>query len=328
VGYFDKVIAAIDKMIGVLQDEEAEDIKKRDQCKDEYTKIESAVKDLEWKIEKNVAKIDKLEALIKQREDEKVTTLEEIEQVKQEISDMEATRIEENQVFLQEKADDENAIELLQKAKEAILAYYEKNKIELGPIQGSVKGVLLQEPVFKISEDQAPDATFSHKGKRKNETKGVISIIQMIIEDLGGEIKTGQMSEEEAQLAFEKQLAAAKKLKADLETKVVNLNEMIANRKQEKTDEEALMKSNKGDLKEQKDYKKEIKPDCDWILNAFEERAEKRKAEMDGLVAAKEYLAGAEPPAMIQGQAKAPHFNDGAFPRIGFQGLSFLQRRQ
>merc|ERR1719399_2687329 len=214
VGHFDKVIAAIDKMIGVLQDEEAEDIKKRDQRKDEYTKIESAVKDLEWKIEKNVAKIDKLEALIKQREDEKVTTLEEIEQVKQEISYMEATRIEENQVFLQEKTDDENAIELLQKAKEAILAYYEKNKIELGPIQGSVKGVLLQEPVFKISEDQAPDATFSHKGKRKTETKGVISIIQMIIEDLGGEIKTEQMNEAEAQLEFEKQLAAAKKLQA------------------------------------------------------------------------------------------------------------------
>merc|ERR1719160_496677 len=163
--------------------------------------------------------------MIQQRKDEKVATLEEIEQVKKEIGDMEASRIEENTVFLQEKGDDENAIELLEKAKEAILAYYEKNKIELGPIQGSVKGVLLQEPVFKISEDQAPDATFSHKGKRKNETKGVISIIQMIIEDLGGEIKTGQMSEEEAQLEFEKQL------QADLELKVENLDEMIANRK-------------------------------------------------------------------------------------------------
>merc|ERR1719399_603791 len=223
VGHFDKVIAAIDKMIGVLQDEEAEDIKKRDQCKDEYTKIESAVKDLEWKIEKNVAKIDKLEGLIKQREDEKVTTLEEIEQVKQDIVDMENQRAEENQAFLQAKKDDEDAIALLEKAEAALTRYYDQNKIELGPIQGSVKGVLLQqEPEFEISEDQAPDATFSHKGHRKNESKGIISIIQMIIEDLGVEIKTGIAEEDQAQAEFEKQLAAAQKLQAELEEKLIN----------------------------------------------------------------------------------------------------------
>merc|ERR1719248_561327 len=162
-------------MIQTLKDEDLADIAKRDQCKDEYTKIESAVKDLEWKIEKNVAKIDKLEGLIKQREDEKVTTLEEIEQVKQDIVDMENQRAEENQAFLRAKKDDEDAIALLEKAKAALTRYYDQNKIELGPIQGSVKGVLLhQEPEFEISEDQAPDATFSHKGHRKNESKGII----------------------------------------------------------------------------------------------------------------------------------------------------------
>jgi len=32
------------------------------------------------------------------------------------------------------------------------------------------------------------------------------------------------------------------------------------------------------------------------MFNAFEERVEKRKAEMEGLVKAKEYLSGAKPP--------------------------------
>merc|ERR1719258_153419 len=137
----------------------------------------------------------------------------------------------------------------------------------------------------------------------------------MIIEDLGGEIKTGIQEEAAAQAEFEKQLAAAQKLQAELEEKVVNLDEMIANRKKDLTEEKELMKVNKADLKEELDYKKSIKPDCDWILNAFEERADKRKAEMNGLVTAKEYLAGAAPPSMIQ-QAKIPHFNDDAFPSI------------
>merc|ERR1719335_1982960 len=157
----------------VLKQEEAQDIKKRDECKDEYQKIASTVADLEWKIENNLAKIDKLEALVKEREDEKVEALKQIEEVKQQIVEMEDQRKEENQQFLQAKSDDEGAIELLEQAKAALSKFYEKNKIEMGPIQGGVKDVLLQEPqkeepAFKVHEDQAPDATFSHKGHRKN----------------------------------------------------------------------------------------------------------------------------------------------------------------
>merc|ERR1719408_1050245 len=152
----------------------------------------------------------------------------------------------------------------------------------MGPIQGSVKDVLLQEPEFAISEDQAPDATFSHKGKRKNESKGIISIMTMIIEDLNAEIKTGQEEEKAAQLAFEKSLAAAKKLQSDLEQKVENLNEVIATRKGEIVTEHEIMDSNQKDLDDEIAYKKEIAPDCDWIINAFQERVDKRKAEMEG----------------------------------------------
>merc|ERR550514_792864 len=98
---------------------------------------------------------------------------------------------------------------------------------------------------------------------------------------------------------------------------------MIANRKAELMNEKSDMKDNKADLKAQLDYKAAIKPDCDWVLNSFEERAEKRKAEMDGLVTAKEYLAGAAPamvqlPAMMQMSAG---FDDTKLERIGFESL-------
>merc|ERR1719248_82077 len=128
---------------------------------------------------------------------------------------MEDTRKEENQEFLDAKSNDEGAIQLLEQAKVALSKFYEKNKIELGPIQGSTK--LLQEPVFEVSAEQAPDATFSDKGSRKNESKGIISILTMIIEDLYGEIKVGMKGEEMTQLEFEKSLAAAKKLQEELE---------------------------------------------------------------------------------------------------------------
>merc|ERR1719238_220214 len=298
-------------MIGVLKDEETADIKKRDQCKEEYTKIASVIADLEWQIEKNLAKIAKLESLIKAREDDKQEALEAIAQTRKEIAEMEDQRKAENQAFLEAKSDDEGAIALLEAAKEALAAYYAKHKIPLGAVQGSVKGVdSAQEPEFSVSQDEAPDATFQHKGSRKGETKGIVSIITMIIEDLQAEIKTGIEDEAATQAEFEKSLAAAKKLVMELETKVEELNETIATRKEEWTQEHALMKDNNHSLDEEKKYKKEITADCDWIINAFEERRTKRKAEMEALVQAKEFLAGAQTPSMLQ----QVHFNDAAFP--------------
>lgn len=298
VGHFDKVIEKIDEMIQVLKDEEQSDIAKRDECKDEYTKSASDIAQLEWEIEKNLAKIHKLESLIKMREEEKIEALHQIVVTKEDINQMEEQRKEENAAFLEAKSDDEAAIELLEAAKKALGAYYKKEKIELGPIQGSIKGVdLAQQPEFRISEDQAPDATFSHKGSRKGESKGAISILTMIIEDLHAEIASGIKAEAKMQADFEESLAAAKKRVEELEDQVAELTELIAQRKEDWTNEHETMKENNHSLDEEKKYKKEITPDCDWILNAFEERRTKRKAEAGALVEAKEYLAGAAPAA-------------------------------
>merc|ERR1719330_1128609 len=70
-GHFDQVIAAINAMIDDLKAEGQDDIAKRDQCKGEYQKIESVVNNVTWLIEKNVAKIDKLERLIKLRNEQR-----------------------------------------------------------------------------------------------------------------------------------------------------------------------------------------------------------------------------------------------------------------
>jgi hypothetical protein len=112
-----------------------------------------------------------------------------------------------------------------------------------------------------------------------------------------------------------------------LEEKVEQLKDVIASRKEEWTQEHKLMDDNKEELADDHAHKKEITPDCDWILNSFVARAEKRDAEKEGLTAAKEFLAGAAPPSMLQ-SARVPNFNDDAFPKISFRGVSFLQRNQ
>lgn len=203
------------------------------------------------------------------------------------------------------------------------MKYYKDNDIKLGKIQGSVKGVFAQanpdEPEFEISEDQAPDATFSNKGSRKLEAKDAVSILTMVIQDLEGEIRTAVAEEAEAQAEFEVQLAAAIKMKEALEGKITDLEGSIAQRNGEQEEEETTKADNTGLLQEEKKFKANIKPDCDWVLSSFTERAERRAAEMNGLVTAKAFLAGYKPSSFLE--KTMPRFDDQKFGELTFRNL-------
>jgi len=298
VGHFEKVLSSIDKMIQTLKEENDADIAKRDQCKDEYQKIESTVKDLNWKIEKNEAKIEQLTKLIELRTQQLAETVASIEEVDLHMKTITEERTAENGAFLKAKMEDQQAIDLLMEARKVFTAFYKKNKIEMGPIQGSIKGAAFaqvfgsQEP-FMVSDDQAPDAVFNEKGARKGESKGIVSILTMIIEDLNDEIKNGMKNEEASQVAYEEQMDTAEKLREELIAKKVSLEESIAKRNEEKSAEIEDMNANQKDLDDEIAYKNSITPDCDWIIGAFEKRAAARTSETAGLSGAKDFLTGA-----------------------------------
>jgi len=323
VGHFDKVIEEIDKMIEELKAEEKEDIKQRDWCKDEYQENSEEKAEVKWLIKNNEAMIVKLTGVIEKLVEEIEETVKTIDETKKQIEEMEIARKAEHDEFKIAKKDDEDAIALLEKAKKVLGEYYEKEGIDMGPIEGSSK--LLQEPEFAISKDQAPDATFKAKGHRKNQSKGIISILTMIIEDLEAEIKNGIKEEVAAQTEFEKNVDAAKKLIESLEEKKTNLEEDKAETEQKRDDEEETKKSNEEKLALNEEYLKSIKPDCDWMLNSFDERVAKRKAEMNGLVTAKEYLAGAAPPTMMQDSIT---FDKAKFDDTKLQDINFVNLRR
>merc|ERR1719197_1022117 len=146
----------------------------------------------------------------------------------------------------------------------------------------------------------------------------------MIKEDLEDEISNGVKTEEETQAKYEETLGEANKLLDDLRAKKTNLEESISSTNTEIDEANVVKEDTQGLLKEEKDYLASIKPDCDWILNSFTERREKRAIEMEGLLEAKGMLAGASPGLVQTSQA----FDDDDFPRMGFSGVSFLQKQQ
>lgn len=292
VGHFDEVIGSIDTMVTDIKTEQTEDDAKKKQCKEEYTKTESVIKDKTWKIEVNDAKLSRLADKLEALEKEEAHTLQAINDTNEELAELTAQRTSEGEAYNASKQDNEDAIDLLNTTKAALAKFYEDESIELGPLSGGEGVELLQAPEFERSADDAPDAAFSAKGKRKNMAKGVLSLFQAIIEDLEMELAVALRDETAAQEAYEKQEKANRKLHGKLLSKKTTLGTAITTAGGDKSTEEQDKGANEVDLQAEKDYVKEITPDCEFILRNFALRVERRTAEIDGLFEAKAYLAG------------------------------------
>merc|ERR1719353_2247446 len=208
-GHFDEVIAEIDRMIELLGEEGQEDIEQRDWCIAEQNNQTNHKENLEYEISQLQAKITKAEKKKAELEAEKEDTLKKkadlIEAMDQALADREA----ENEAFTTAKQDDLNAIELLGQAIEALSAY------------GANNDVLIQkQPAMEVSEDQAPDATFSSKGAHKGAQNGIVALLTQIKENL--EIEIGVSTKAEGK-ATEEYL----KLKADADAQIKSYEEQV-----------------------------------------------------------------------------------------------------
>jgi len=304
-GHFDKVIGEINKMLTTLEEEGAADLDKKNQCLDEYQSISKTVNKLDWKIKNNDAKIAKLQGLIKLRTQEREDTIQKIKETRDYIAQITKERKEENEAFDQAQKDDVAAVAVLKQAKAAMAKYYKENGI-----------ALLSEPEFSRSEDAAPDATLSGKDNNANASKTILALFAYVIEDLTDELSNDKKAEANSQSEFDEELDTAEKLRDDLIAKRITLKEIIAKRNGDKEEENKDMKENNRDRDAEIAYKNKITPDCDWIMKAFDQRADARAAEAGGLETAKEFLAGKT--ALLQ----SSKFDDSKFQSIGFLGIS------
>jgi len=288
-GHFDKVIAMIDQMMEVLRAEEADDIAHRDRCENGQNANKNQMADLASSIKKTNANIKRMENTAGEKQSE-------IDQLKKEIKDAEDDQAElldfrnkEEADFKQALKDDMDAAELLRKAIAALEAFYKRNKMD-------VPALIQKQPEYAKDEDKAPDAGFegADYGGRKSESGGILAILQMLVEDTEKEMGEGRRDNADAQEKYLKQNGALQAThdslsdtKAATETELADLEEKIA-------EAEGFKSQRQADQKAEKDQKKALATDCDWVKSNFQSRRDKRKAEMQGLVDAKSFLAGAQ----------------------------------
>jgi hypothetical protein len=294
-GHFDKVIQSIDAMIEVLRREEQDDIKEKDWCQGQQYKNKITSEDLEYDLDKIGEELTRADDEKKELQDKVDALGEEINATKKEIDERKTMRAEERGAFVQSVDDDQKAIVLLEEAAEKLKAYYQKNKKPVGLAHRAVKVHKQGKEDPAGDEVEAPPETSWEEGEYKgysSEAGGLVAIVEMIAEDLKKEIKVARDEDAKAQAIYEADLATMQKT-LDAKTESSNsVEKELAELNLKVAGLESAKKHKENGKEGEDERKKTIEKECKWVEEHFEDRKTKRKAEMDGLVEAKNYLAG------------------------------------
>merc|ERR1719160_1191977 len=277
---FTEVIQMIDDLIAELETEEGDDLKTKEQCESERMDNTQEAKKVAKEIDTNVETIDRLTAQIEAAEKTIKAIEAEIQDLEVEMRDAGDNRAKENKEYMAAEADDMAAVELVESAKGVLEKFYEEAGLKFTQMHAEVRRVH-QEPFVAAGEAPTPPpAGFDDYSGGSRQSQGVIAMLTMIKEDIEKDIEKAKKQEEEAQKAYDK-------LVADIEGEIASDSEA-------RTQENATMTDNQGQLKAVMDYLKEIAPGCDFIAMNFGIRLTNRQMEVDGLKKAKSILQGAE----------------------------------
>jgi len=289
-GHFDVVITQIDNMVVTLKNEGIADKAKLDECKVELVKTHKKQKALQWEIKNEEAAIADDTRTI---HGDNITILDSQAEINASVAfraKITSDRNASHEQFKQERIDDTVAINLLTLSKAKLTAFYDAQKVSMGPMEGAAM-MESAEPVFDRG-DAAPDATLSKKDNNKGAKKAIISLMDYIIEDLKSEISEDTVDEKKSLIEYEESTKTAQDLEAGLQSKIGQSNSDITVQNTDITEITGVERTNEQKLQAQVDYEAGIRPDCDWMIKAFEPRAKARLQENDGLIEAKELLAG------------------------------------
>jgi peptidoglycan hydrolase CwlO-like protein len=285
-GHFDKIIAMIDSMISTLRKEGWTDMEHRDRCEAKQNANENNKDDLEADITKTKETLGRMENTEKELDGDLQKLKDEMAGTKKSIKELLEMRNKEEADFVQALKDDTEAVALLGQAIKALTEFYTNNKIAL---------LQHRSPEYSESPDKPPEIfEDANYGGKKEGTGGIVAILTMLKEDLEKEIEGGKADDAAAQGSYEKDNAALEDTLATQRKKLTDLESDIAELESKIEDYKEWQKQKDGDLDAENDVEKSLKTDCAWVKSTFKKREEKRKLEMDGLVEAKNYLAGVD----------------------------------
>merc|ERR1712166_575265 len=283
---FTRVKKAIDDMVAELTKQNADEIKHKDFCVDEFNTNELQTEKKTRAKQDLTAKIEDLDSTIDQ-------LTKAIDQLKSEVAEMQVQmkragedREKENKEFQMTVADQRATQKLLSAALSILKGFYAKK----------AAAALLQ-----TGQPAGPPPPPGFEAYKKNAAAGgVMGMIQQIINDAKAMEAEAIRSEEDAQKAYEE---FVKDTNASIEEKskdIVNKSESKAKAEADLVESKESKENVMLELEQLANYKAELHSSCDFVMKNFDIRQTARDEEIEALKQAKAILSGAKFEAFLQ----------------------------
>jgi len=317
---FDKVIAMIDDMVGVLKGEQKDDDDKKEYCDKEFDKSDDEKKALEQAVSDDTKAIEDAESTLSSLASEIKALQDGIKDLDKSVAEATEQRKEENAEFKDLMAGNTAAVELIGVAKNRLNKFYnpklykappkrelteeERIAVNMGetlaptPAPGGIAGtgitVFAEVNVHgKADPGPAPEAVGDFS-KKTEESNGVIAMMDMLIKDLEKEMQIAETAEKDAQADYEKAME-------DAATKRADDSKTLQDKEAAKAETEAALQEHKDshashskELMGVEKYIASLHADCDWLIQYYDMRKEARTSEIEALGKAKDVLNGAD----------------------------------
>jgi hypothetical protein len=286
-GHFDDVIASIDEMITLLKTQNDEDLTNKEACEqsrstDSRDAIVAArsIDDMSDRVSKLEADIVEIDAEIKSKDAE-------IDHIGKDMKEAEELRQRENEDWARSNADDDQAIQVVNSAKEVLENFYKDNDLAL------VQQVKRAPVVTAGDAPPPPPQTWEEPyGGKTQESGSIVTILTLIAEDMEKDKQKAKADEDKAKATYDSE-------KKESEDQIQSLRADVSTLETTKGEKEEDIESTKGSRKTKKQEldnfmqkMADVEVGCDYIALNFEVRKKNRDTELDGLMKAKAILEG------------------------------------
>lgn len=282
---FDKVKAAIDKMVAELKAQQADEVTKRDWCTDELNKNNLTMEakyDLQSNLQTKIADLEKaIEVMTKDMETKK----NEISDMQTEMKRASEDREAENSDYQQAVSDQRITQMILDKALQRMKQVYSMMQAKKAPGAPHIQ--------TSATDTDPGNGPARFKKMEKNAGGGkVVAMIEGIITDSKQLEAEAIAAEQDGQTAYENFMKESNDSITKLTEQINNLKENKAKAEEELEMAKVDLDQTNTELQGLHDESTDLHQSCDYLLKNFFVRQEARQAEIDALNEAKAILSG------------------------------------
>merc|ERR1719324_1209263 len=308
---FSKVLKMIDDMVTLLNTEQKDDEKSKSWCEKEFDTSDDTKKALTGEVKALSSSISEMKDEIAGLATQIAETKDRIAALDKSVAEASEQRKSENAEFTAATAANNMAIELIGKAKNKLMQFYNPDlAVTETPVEKSM-GDMLADGSFNDHQmtQAAPVAAFvqlhSAKGLPAAPETATYSAkaqgsstITALMDKLSEELKTGNLNmaneEKTAQGDYEELLADADKSKKEDTKSITDKSAAKANTEESLGEAKRTHSLKTTAAAENAAYIADLHKSCDFIVANFETRREARTNEVEGLKKAKAVLSGAD----------------------------------